>query len=154
MQTRRYRLFATLTALLVLLGVLAGCAPAAAPAPAASEGEAAAPAAEEAMSGDAVTLTIATVNNSDMLVMESFTEEFEAAYPNIELEWVVLPENELRGRVTTDTATGAGSFDVVTVGTFEVPIWGANGWIASVDELMAANPDNVQADYDMDDLLP
>ena len=37
--------------------------------------------------------------------------EVMAAYPGIELEWVVLPENELRGRVTTDTATGAGSFE-------------------------------------------
>ncbi len=57
--------------------------------------------------------------------MEGFTDVFEETYPGITLEWVVLPENELRGRVTTDTATGAGSFDVVTVGTFEVPIWGA-----------------------------
>ena len=86
--------------------------------------------------------------------MEGFTDEFEAAYPNIDLEWVVLPENELRARVTTDTATGAGSFDVVTVGTFDVPIFGANEWIESIDALVEANPDSVQADYDFDDLLP
>ena len=66
----------------------------------------------------------------------------------------MLPENELRGRVTTDTATGAGSFDVVTVGTFEVPIWGANEWIDSIDALAAEYPDSVQADYDFEDLLP
>ena len=99
-------------------------------------------------------MTIATVNNPDMQVMQSFTDQFQAVYPNITLEWVVLPENELRGRVTTDTATGAGSFDVVTVGTFEVPIWGANSWIDSIDALAAEYPDNVQADYDFEDLLP
>ena len=71
---------------------------------------------------DKVELTIATVNNPDMVVMESFTSAFESAYPNIELNWVVLPENELRARVTTDIATGANSFDIVTIGAYEVPI--------------------------------
>jgi len=40
-----------------------------------------------------------------MVVMESLTEVFEEAYPNITLNWVVLPENELRATVTTDVAT-------------------------------------------------
>ena len=155
MQKRSHRVLGVLMVLAIFLGLLAGCAPAPAAAPAAGEAEApTAEASAEEMSGEAVTLTVATVNNPDMQVMESLTEEFEAAYPSISLEWVVLPENELRGRVTTDTATGAGSFDVVTVGTFEVPIWGGNGWIESIDALMADNADHVQADYDIDDLLP
>ena len=103
------------------------------PAPAQSEPAAEEPAAaEEAMeeeaeaeepamdSGEEVTLTIATVNNPDMKVMEGLTAEFEEAHPGVKLEWVVLPENELRARVTTDVATGASSFDIVTVGTYEV----------------------------------
>ncbi|QPC83358.1 sugar ABC transporter substrate-binding protein [Phototrophicus methaneseepsis] len=102
---------------------------------------------------ETVELTIATVNNPDMVVMESFTEEFEAAYPNISLNWVILPENELRSTVTTDVATGSSTFDIVTVGIFEVPIWAQNGWIHSIDALAAENPDNVQPDYDFDDLL-
>lgn len=103
---------------------------------------------------DPVELTIATVNNPDMVVMESFTEVFEAAYPNISLNWVILPENELRATVTTDVATGSSTFDIVTVGMFEAPIWAQNGWIQSVDDLAAQYPDNVQADYGFDDLLP
>ncbi|GAB4517897.1 MAG: sugar ABC transporter substrate-binding protein [Anaerolineae bacterium] len=102
---------------------------------------------------DVVTLTIATVNNPDMQVMESFTEVFEAQYPNINLEWVILPENELRATVTTDVATGSSTFDIVTVGTYEVPIWAQNGWLNSIDALAAEFPDNVQPDYDFDDLL-
>lgn len=102
---------------------------------------------------DTTEITIATVNNPDMQVMEGFTDEFESAYPNITLNWVVLPENELRNRVTTDVATGASSFDVVTVGTYEVPIWAENGWIQNVDQLMEENADFVQPDYNKDDLL-
>jgi len=103
---------------------------------------------------DSVELTIATVNNPDMIVMESFTEEFQAQYPNINLNWVILPENELRATVTTDVATGSSTFDIVTVGMFEVPLWAGNGWLNSIDALATEYPDHVQADYDFDDLLP
>lgn len=102
---------------------------------------------------DSVELTIATVNNPDMIVMEGFTEVFEAANPGITLNWVVLPENELRATVTTDIATGSSTFDVVTIGMFEVPLWAENGWLNSIDALAADHPDSVQADYDFDDLL-
>jgi sorbitol/mannitol transport system substrate-binding protein len=98
-------------------------------------------------------LTVATVSNPDMRIMERLDEEFEREHPDIRVEWVVLPENELRTRVTADIASGAGSFDVVTVGNYEVPMWAANGWIVSIDSLMAAHPEAVQSGYDRDDLL-
>lgn len=155
MQASKHRVFILISLLMALSMLLAACPASSPAAPAASEAPAEAAAAPTAeVAAESVTLTIATVNNPDMKVMEGMTDKFEDAHPNIKLEWVVLPENELRGRVTTDTATGAASFDVVTVGTFEVPIWGSNGWISSVDELMAEYPDSVQPDYDMDDLLP
>lgn len=102
---------------------------------------------------DTVELTIATVNNPDMVVMESFTDVFEEQYPGITLNWVVLPENELRDTVTTDVATGASSFDVITVGMFDTPIFARNGWILSMDQLFAEYPDSVQPNYNVDDIL-
>lgn len=140
---RMYLVMSLLVVVAMLLSACTAVAPGAAPA----AGGQAAPA------GGPVTLNIATVNNPDMKTMQGFTAEFEKAYPNIKLNWSVLPENELRQRVTTDVATKAGSFDVVTVGTYEVPIWAGNGWLASVDDLMTKNPNNVQADYDKEDLL-
>ncbi len=103
---------------------------------------------------DSVELTIATVNNPDMIVMEGFTELFEEAHPGISLNWVVLPENELRATVTTDVATGSSTFDIVTIGMFEVPLWARNGWLHSIDGLAMEHPDSLQMDYDFDDLLP
>ncbi|MFN8487470.1 MAG: sugar ABC transporter substrate-binding protein [Caldilineaceae bacterium] len=131
--------------LLVMSMVLAACAPVA---PGSQ-----APAAQSSSSSGPTTLTIITVNNPDMKTMQGFTDKFEASHPNIKLNWVVLPENELRTRVTTDVASGTGSFDVVTVGTYEVPIWAKTDWIVSVDDLMAANPKNVQPNYDVEDLI-
>ncbi|WP_102108481.1 ABC transporter substrate-binding protein [Oceaniglobus roseus] len=92
------------------------------------------------------TLTIATVNNGDMVRMQKLSSDFEEKNPGIKLEWVVLEENVLRQRVTTDVATKGGQYDVMTIGTYEVPIWGKQGWLVSLNDL----PDS----YDVDDLLP
>ncbi len=91
------------------------------------------------------TLTIATVNNGDMVVMQKLSPEFEKLHPDIHLRWVVLEENVLRQRVTTDIATHAGQFDIVTVGNYEVPIWAKQNWLEPLD--------NLPASYDVDDLL-
>jgi sorbitol/mannitol transport system substrate-binding protein len=99
------------------------------------------------------TVTIATVNNPDMVVMQELSSQFEADNPDINLEWLVLDEGTLRARVTTDTATSAGSFDIVTVGAYDTPLFGANDWLVSVDDLAAQYPD-AAAGYDFDDLLP
>jgi len=74
-------------------------------------------------------LTIATVNNGDMIRMQGLTDDFTKANPDITLEWVTLEENVLREKVTTDIATKGGQFDVLTIGTYEVPIWGKKGWL-------------------------
>lgn len=91
------------------------------------------------------TITIATVNNPDMITMQKLTPEFEKANPGIKVNWVVLPENELRQKVTTDIATNAGSYDILTIGTYEAPIWGKNGWLVEISGLPAS--------YDLEDII-
>lgn len=99
------------------------------------------------------TVTIATVNNPDMQVMQELSSVFEAANPDVVLEWLILDEGTLRSRVTTDAATGAASFDIVTVGAYDTPLWGANEWLLSVEDLAAQYPDAAEG-YGFDDLLP
>jgi len=94
----------------------------------------------------AETITVATVNNGDMIRMQGLMDDFYAKHPDIEVEWVTLEENVLRQRVTQDVATKGGQFDVMTIGTYEVPIWGERGWLVSLNDL----PDS----YDIDDILP
>jgi sorbitol/mannitol transport system substrate-binding protein len=60
-----------------------------------------------------------------------------AKNPDIKVEWVTLEENVLRQNVTTDIATKGGQFDVMTIGTYEVPIWGKQGWLVSLNDLPA-----------------
>ena len=66
------------------------------------------------------TITIATVDNDDMIQMQALSSNFTEENPGIELNWVTLDENVLRQRVTTDIATNSGRFDIVTIGTYEV----------------------------------
>ena len=93
----------------------------------------------------ATTLTIATVNNPDMIEMQRLSPKFEAANPDIKLNWVTLEENILRQRITTDIATHAGGMDIVTVGVYEVPIWAKRGWLDPITDIPAS--------YDLDDVL-
>ena len=93
----------------------------------------------------AETLTIATVNNGDMIRMQKLSDDFTSQHPDIDLEWVVLEENVLRQRVTTDIATQGGQYDIMTIGTYEVPIWAERDWLVALDGL--------GQDYAVDDLL-
>ena len=77
-------------------------------------------------------LVVATVNNGDMIRMQGYTDEFTAKTGH-EVEWVTLEENALRTRVTTDISTKGGAFDIMTIGMYETPIWGANGWLVPLD---------------------
>lgn len=95
----------------------------------------------------ATSITIATVNNGDMVRMQGLTDAFNEQHPDIMVEWVTLEENVLRQNLTTDISTGGGAYDVMTIGTYEVPIWAKNGWLVSLNEGMAD-------DYNADDLLP
>ena len=90
-------------------------------------------------------LVIATVNNGDMIRMQGLTDDFTAKTGHT-VEWVTLEENVLRQRVTTDITTKGGAFDITTIGMYETPIWGANGWLVPLDDL--------SAEYDVDDILP
>lgn len=94
----------------------------------------------------AAEITIATVNNGDMVRMQRLSSAFTQANPDITLNWVVLEENVLRQRVTTDIATKGGQFDVMTIGTYEVPIWAKEGWLIGLNDLGPS--------YDINDLLP
>jgi sorbitol/mannitol transport system substrate-binding protein len=92
---------------------------------------------------NAETLTIATVNNDDMIVMQKLSSKWEQQTGN-KINWVILEENVLRQKVTTDIATKGGQYDVITIGAYETPIWGKKGWLTSLDDFK---------NYDYDDLL-
>ena len=97
------------------------------------------------LSQAATELVIATVNNGHMIEMQKLTKHFEKDNPGITVKWVTLEEGVLRQRMTTDIATKGGQFDIMTIGMYEVPIWGEKGWLKEL---------SFSESYDVDDLLP
>lgn len=92
-----------------------------------------------------VKLTIGTVNNGDMLIMQGLSKQFEAIHPQIELDWRVLDENTLRQRLLSDLAISDGQFDIMTIGAYETPIWAKRGWLTALP--------NLPKSYETQDLL-
>ena len=80
----------------------------------------------------AETIKVATVNNGDMIRMQGLTDDFTSK-TGINVEWVTLEENVLRQKVTTDITTKGGQFDVLTIGTYEVPIWGGKKLVKCIE---------------------
>ncbi len=104
---------------------------------------------DESKAGGKTEVTLATVANPQMEDMAKLAKVFEKDNPTITVNFVVLPENQLRDRITQDVATKGGQFDIVTVGTYEVPIWAKNGWIEPLSDRIAAT-----SGYDGDDIIP
>ena len=59
-----------------------------------------------------------------------------------------MEEGDLRSAVTADVASNGGQYDIVTIGAYETPQWGANDWLV---DLTSFSDD---ADYDVEDILP
>jgi sorbitol/mannitol transport system substrate-binding protein len=154
---------ARIVALVSLLGV--ACAPAAQP-PAATQPPAAKPAAATqppAANAPAATtapaakpatnvtgtVSVAMVGNPQMKTLEQLKGDFEASHPGITLNLLVLPENQVRDKVTTDISTNAAQFDLVTIGMYEVPLWAKNKWLEEVGTTLQQD-----ASYDYNDVIP
>ena len=93
-------------------------------------------------------LSVLMVGNPQMVDIEKLTADSFTADTGIEVNYTILPENELRDKMTQDIATEAGQYDVVTVGAYEVPIWSEQGWLQPLDDYV-----DEAEDFDRDDLL-
>ncbi|HEX8917129.1 MAG TPA: sugar ABC transporter substrate-binding protein [Chloroflexota bacterium] len=101
-----------------------------------------------------VTLTVATVNNPDMVTVEGLTSNYFTKETGIKVNYVTLPEDQLRAKVTTDVATGAGKFDVATIGTYDAPIWAKNKWAVPFTPLLNSMPAATRNAYALTDIFP
>ena len=98
--------------------------------------------------GDAESINVLMVGNPQMVDIEELTADSFTKDTGIEVNYTILPENELRDKVTQDIATEAGQYDVATIGAYEVPIWSENDWLHELDSYADADES-----FDKDDLL-
>lgn len=127
-------------------------AQAAAEAEAAEATEAAKAAESAAMEsgGDADrSITVALVGNDNITRMGELAAEYFTPQTGIEVELTVLDEQTLREVTTRDVGAGGEQFDVVQIGMYETPQFGANGWLVPLNGFAATS-----TTYDIDDLIP
>ena len=77
-------------------------------------------------------LNVAIVGNPQMEDIAALTPDLFTAETGIEVEYTVLEEGTLREVVTRDVGAGGEQFDVVMIGMYEAPQFGANGWLVDL----------------------
>jgi sorbitol/mannitol transport system substrate-binding protein len=95
------------------------------------------------------TITLAAVDNPQMADLKGLVGDFQSAHPDITVNIVTLPEDQLRQQVTQDVAANSGRYDLFTIGTYEVPLWAKKGWIENLSTYIAKD-----SSYDPGDLIP
>ncbi|WP_328408202.1 sugar ABC transporter substrate-binding protein [Streptomyces violaceus] len=91
-------------------------------------------------------ISVLMVGNPQMEDIAKLTKDTFTKDTGIKVNFTVLPENELRDKVTQDIATQAGQYDVATIGAYEVPIWEKNGWLHELGSYADKDPSFDKAD--------
>ncbi len=97
-----------------------------------------------------VALRVAIVSNPQMQDVVKLTpSSFEKDNPDIKVNYVTLPENESRPKITASTSTKSDEFDVVMISNYETPMWASYKWLADLQPYI-----NRTAGYDAQDFIP
>lgn len=94
-------------------------------------------------------IVVAIVSNPQMQDAISLQAEFKKAHPDVDPQFVSLPENEARAKITASVATQSGEFDVVMVSNYETSMWAENGWLTNLQTYA-----NSTSGYDTQDFIP
>ncbi len=98
--------------------------------------------------GTGEAINVLMVGNPQMEDIQKLTADNFTKDSGIKVNFTILPENELRDRVTQDVATKGGQYDVVTIGSYEAPIWADNGWLKELGK-----PAKADKNFDYEDLI-
>ena len=91
-------------------------------------------------------INVLMVNNPQMVDLQRLTAENFTRETGITVNFTVLPENDVRDKISQEFSSQAGQYDVATLSNFEIPIYARSGWIAPMDEFIANDPEFDQAD--------
>ncbi|QDQ10854.1 ABC transporter substrate-binding protein [Streptomyces spectabilis] len=97
--------------------------------------------------GDAVNVLM--VNNPQMIELQKLTAAHFTEETGIKVNFTVLPENDVRDKISQDFANQAGQYDVATLSNYEIPIYARNGWLRPLGPY--ARKDRA---FDQNDILP
>src|SRR5690349_484981 len=94
-------------------------------------------------------INVLMVNNPQMVDLQRLTAEYFTKQTGITVNFTVLPENDVRDKISQEFSSQAGQYDVASLSNFEIPIYARSHWIAPMDPHIAADPN-----FDQADILP
>jgi sorbitol/mannitol transport system substrate-binding protein len=97
-------------------------------------------------SDDANSIDVLMVNNPQMIDLQRLTEENFTRQTGINVNYTVLPENDVRDKISQEFSSQAGQYDVASLSNFEIPIYAKSEWIAPLDAYAQADTQFNQAD--------
>jgi len=103
----------------------------------------------EGGSGGATSIDVLMVNNPQMIDLQRLTAEHFTRETGIGVNFTVLPENDVRDKISQEFSSQAGQYDVASLSNFEIPIYAKSKWIAPLDDYVAAD-----TAFDQADILP
>jgi sorbitol/mannitol transport system substrate-binding protein len=98
--------------------------------------------------GDPNSISVLMVNNPQMEDLQRLTAENFTKETGIRVNYTILPENDVRAKISQEFSSQAGQYDVASLSNYEIPFYSANGWLAPLDDV-AQDPE-----FDQDDILP
>ncbi|MCX5010263.1 sugar ABC transporter substrate-binding protein [Streptomyces sp. NBC_00555] len=99
-------------------------------------------------SAGGATLNVLMVNNPQMIELQKLTADHFTKDTGIKVNFTVLPENDVRDKISQDFSNQAGQYDVATISNYEVPIYAKNSWLHPLDEQVSKDPG-----FDQNDVL-
>lgn len=91
-------------------------------------------------------INVLMVNNPQMVDLQRLTADTFTAQTGITVNYTVLPENDLRDKVSQEFSSQANQYDVASLSNFEIPIYAGNNWLYPLDGFVAGDPEFDQAD--------
>ncbi|WP_030435401.1 ABC transporter substrate-binding protein [Actinoplanes subtropicus] len=95
------------------------------------------------------TINVLMVNNPQMIDLQRLTEANFTRTTGIHVNFTVLPENDVRDKISQEFSSQAGQYDVASLSNFEIPIYAKSKWIAPLDDYTKAD-----TQFDQADILP
>jgi sorbitol/mannitol transport system substrate-binding protein len=99
--------------------------------------------------GGSDSINVLMVNNPQMIDLQRLTPGNFTKQTGIKVNFTVLPENDVRDKISQEFSSQAGQYDVASLSNFEIPIYAKSKWIAPLDDYVKAD-----TQFDQSDILP
>ncbi|MDQ1742010.1 MAG: polyol transport system substrate-binding protein [Pseudonocardiales bacterium] len=101
------------------------------------------------LGGGKDSINVLMVNNPQMIDIQKLTADNFTRQTGIKVNYTVLPENDVRDKISQELSSQAGIYDISTISNYEVPFYAKAGWLAPLSNYVARD-----SGFDQNDIFP